>query len=230
MSVLKPLVFDQQTSAARILQQGDVIGGAETMGALTTAGAGTLTAALLAGGFIKRTGPAGGFTDTTDSAQNIINQLISGVFIGSGSLIGGQGGNAGVQPGTTWRLRYINTVAFAMTLAAGTGVTIVANGNVNASSVKDYLLTVTNGTPTQVFAATQVTGTAVITGLNQAQTNQLTVGMAVTGTNVAANSVIVSIQPGVGVTLNNNVTASLTLNALTFSPTVTIEGIGQGLL
>lgn len=230
MSVLKPLLIDPLSQNARILQQGDVLGGAEYYNTNSTVGASTLTAPQLVAGILKRTGPVAGFIDTTDSASNIINQMLAGQFIGSGSLIGGQGGNAGVQPGTTWRLLYINTVAFAMTLAAGTGVTIVANGNVNASSVKDYLLTVTNGTPQQTFVANQTNASAVITGLAQAQTNQLTVGMAVTGTNIAANSVIISIQPGIGVTLNNNATATLSLNSLTFSPTMTIEGIGQGLL
>ena len=230
MSFIKPLVFDQQSSASRLLQQGDIMAGAETYGSLATAGAGTLTAALLASNMLKRTGPGAGYTDTTDTAQNIINALLANNYVGSGAVPGGAGSSGGIQQGTTWRLRYINTVAFAMTLAAGTGVTIVANGNVNASSVKDYLITVTNGTPTQVFAATVDGSTKVITGMTQAQTNQLSVGQAVTGTGIAASSVIASIQPGTGVTLNNNTTVAGTLVALTFSPTVTIEGIGQGLL
>ena len=230
MSILKPLVMDNQSSAARILQQGDVIGGAEFYNILSAVGNSSLLAPNLVAGILKRTGPTGAFTDTTDTAQNIINQILGSVYIGTGSTVSGQGGNAGVQVGTTWRLRYINTVAFAMTLAAGTGVTIVANGNVNASSVKDYLITVTNGSPQQIFTANTTSGSNVLTNLPQNQTNQLTIGMAVSGTGIAANSVITAINPGASVTLNNNATVTGVNVSLTFSPTLTIEGIGQGLL
>jgi hypothetical protein len=230
MAVIKPLVFDQNTSATRILQQGDVSGGAEYYNTNSTVGNGTLTANQLCANLLKRSGPTAAFTDTTDSAQNIINALIGNAFIGTGSYVAGTGGNAGVQGGTTWRLRYINTVAFAMTLAAGTGVTIVANGNVNASSVKDYLITVTNGSAQQLFSANTTNGNNQITSLTQAQTNQLTIGMAVTGAGIPANTVVTGISPGSGVTINNNATATSTNVAVTFSPTLTIEGIGQGLL
>jgi hypothetical protein len=228
MAVQKPLIFDQSGSAARLLQQGDVMGGAEYYNTLATVGAGTITGALFNSNLLKRTGPTGAFTDTTDTAANIIAAILA-TFVGTGVTLGGVGGAGGIQPGTTWRLRYINTVAFAMTLAAGAGVTIVANGNVNPSSVKDYLITITNGTPTQVFTCNTNTSTSV-TGMSQSQTNQLSVGMAVTGSGVAANSVITAVIPGVGVTLNNATTTTVVNNSLTFTPTISIEGIGQGLL
>lgn len=227
MSIFKPVIYDG--GLQRQIQQGDVLGGAESLAALSTAGAGTLTAALLTSGIINRTGPTGAYTDTTDTAANIVSNLIANYNYQTSATAGLPGG-AAVQPGTTFRLRYINTVAYAMTLAAGSGVTLVGTTTVNASSVKDYLITVTNGTPTQVFAANTTNSSAVITGLNQFQTSLLSVGQAVTGAGIAASSVIVSIQPGVGVTLNNNATATGSLIALTFSPTVSITGLGQGLL
>jgi hypothetical protein len=221
MSLLTPVGYDNLLQ--RRVAPGDIMLGGEQAQSLTTVGAGTLTAALLLSGIINRTGPVGAFNETTDTAANIIAAMVANTqFQGSGAIT-----PQGIQPGTTWRLRYINGVAFVATLVAGTGVTLVGTTTVAASSIKEFLLTVTNGTPTQIYAANQVTGTAVITGLSAAQTQNLTVGMAVTGTNIAASSVIASIQPGVGVTLNNNTTATLNLNALTFAPTVSITSLGQ---
>jgi len=184
---------------------------------------------LLLSGILNRTGPVGAYIDTMDSSANIINAMINSFSYQTTGQTGVSNG-AAVQQGTTWRFRHINTVAFAMTLAAGTGVTLGTNVNIAASSIKEYLLTVTNGTPQQVFAASQVNGTAVITGLSQFQTALLSPGMLVTGTNIPASTTILSVQSGVGVTLSGNATATLNLNALTFNPTVSIVGIGQMLL
>ena len=225
MAILKSAVFDG--ALIRVLNQGDVLAAGEIINPLVTVGSGVLTAALLLGGIINRTGSVGAYADTTDSAANIINGMIANYpYVAPNT---GISSGAAVMSGTTVRLRFINTVAFADTIAAGTGVTLV-NPVVNASSVKDFLLTVTNGTPTQVFAGNQTNASAVITGMSQFQTSQLSVGMLVTGTNIQAASTIASIQVGVGVTLSLPVTATLALNTLTFSPTVTLTGLGQGLL
>lgn len=231
MGLFFALGSDGSSATPRLLQPGDIRAGNINLSkTLTTVGAGTILAAVLASGAVTRTGPTAGYTDTTDTATNIINALMPNVFIGSGAVPGGAGSSGGIQPGTNFPFIFINTVAFAMTLAAGTGVTLGSNVNCAASSVKDYIVTITNGTPQQVFAATVDGSTAVITGMTQAQTNQLSVGMAVTGTGIAASSNIISIQPGVGVTLNNNTTSAGTNVALTFSPTITINSIGQKLL
>lgn len=225
MSVSKPLIMDG--NIPRLIAQGDVLAGAEIISALTTAGAGILTGALLVSGIINRTGPAGVFNDTTDSAANIVNALLGSQNFQTSAVTGISGGVA-VQSGTTVRLRILNTVAFAETLVAGVGVTLAGNTVNAASSFRDYLIQVTNGTPTQTFAANQTNASAVITGLNQFQTSQLSVGMLVTGTSIPAAATIIGIQPGIGVTLSAAATATLALNALTFSPTVTIQGLGGG--
>ncbi len=214
MSLAKPLIFSG--GFERPVGQGDLMGAGEIIATLTTAGAGTLTGALLSNNILNRTGPTGAYIDTTDTATNIINAL-------------SDNGNR-VSQGTSYRLRYLNSVAYAMTLAAGTGVTLAGTTTVAASSVKDYLVQVTNGSPQKVYAATVDGSTAVITGMTQDQTSNLSIGMAVTGTGIAASSVVIGIQVGVGVTLNNNTTAAGTNVALTFSPTVTITGLGQGTL
>jgi len=226
MSVFKPVIYDG--SLQRQLYPGDVLGGAEVITNNATVGSTTLPASQLISGILNRTGSTGVFTDTTDTAANIIAALVAQYSYQQSPTNGLAGGNA-VQPGLSVRLRYINAVAFAATIAAGTGVTLGANSaTVNASSVKDYLLQVTNGTPQQTFAVNQTNGSAVLTGLTQFQTAQLSVGQLVTGSGLSGN--IISIQSGVGVTLSANASSTLILNAATFSPTVTITGLGQGLL
>jgi hypothetical protein len=225
MAIVRPVVYDG--GLQRQAFPGDVLAGGEFLNALTTAGAGTLTAALMVSGIINRTGPGGAYNDTTDTAQNIINAIMAQYNFSQAPTTGISAGTA-VPNGTTFRLKIINTVAFVLTMVAGTGVTLVGTTTIAASSIKDYLITVTNGTPTQVFAVTTTNASAVITGMTQFQTSQLSVGMLVTGTGVSGN--IISIQPGVGVTLSANASATGTLVAVTFAPTVSITSMGQMLL
>lgn len=79
---------------------------------LTTAGAGTWTGALIAGGIIYRSGPTGNFTDTVDTAANIISAV---------------GNSAQVQANNGWLLFFVNTTAFQATIAGASGVTIGGN-------------------------------------------------------------------------------------------------------
>lgn len=78
----------------------------QQVGALTTVGNGTLTAALLAGGIIQRSGPTAAFTDTTDTGANLDIQL------GSAALVG-----------VSWQVNYFNNSQFTATIAGTTGVT-----------------------------------------------------------------------------------------------------------
>ncbi len=74
--------------------------------AISTVGAGTLSAAALVGGIVTRTGSTAAFTDTTDTAANIIAALYS------------------QEISNSWIVDIINQTAFTETLAAGTGVTL----------------------------------------------------------------------------------------------------------
>jgi hypothetical protein len=206
---MKPMVND--AAFPRRAAQGDLMGLAEIVATLATVGAGALTGALLASNILSRTGPAGAVADTVDTASNIINA------VGNGAT------------GDTWRLRYINNVAFAITVTGVTGVT-VTNGVVNASSVKDFLLTLTCATPQAVVVGNTTNASAVVTGLTAAQTATLGVGQLVSGTSISGGTTILSIQPGVGFTMSANATATGVNVALTANPTVSILGLGQGLL
>lgn len=82
--------------------------------ALNTVGAGTVLAAAINGGLVARGGTQiAAFTDTTDTAANII--------AGNPGLIG--------KVGTTSLFTYTNNTTFPATLVGGTGVTI-SGGNV----------------------------------------------------------------------------------------------------
>jgi len=100
--------------------------------ALTTVGAGLILGAALKGQFITRSGPTGAFTDTTDTAANILS-----AFLGMYNIF---------EP-VTFAVQYVNTTAYTATLAAGAGVTIAANTgttlNVAAGAIATILVTMT---------------------------------------------------------------------------------------
>ena len=227
MTVAKPLIMDGMIP--RLISQGDVLAGAEILQTLTNAGNTTLTASLLLSGLLSRSGVGSAYSDTFDSAANIINGLL-GQAIYQATAVTGISGGAAIQLGTTIRVRILNNVAFTNSINAGAGITLVGSAIIAASSFKDFLLTITTGTPQQTFVANQINASAIITGLTQFQTAQLSVGQLVTGTNIPAAATIISIQPGIGVTLSAAVTATLVGNALVFAPSVSVTNLGGGLL
>lgn len=97
----------------------------EVITSLSTVGAGTITAVGIAGAVTSRSGPIAVFTDTTDTATNIIAAMP----------------NAHV--GQSFEYTYINTTAFTATLTGGTGVTVSVNTLVPANSWARYLVTYT---------------------------------------------------------------------------------------
>lgn len=208
MSLLK--MMSRDGGLMRQISIGDLLGASEALMALSTVGAGTVTGAILANNIINRTGPVGAVADTTDTAAAIVAAV------------------PGAATGDSWRIKYINNVAFALTLTAGTSVT-VTNGVINASSVKEFLVQLTNATPQVVATGTGVNGSPIITNMSVAATSQITPGMAVSGNGVNGTTVL-SVQPGVGVTLSANASISNSIVAITFNPVVNIIGLGQGLL
>lgn len=226
MSLATPLVMDGQL--ARTMVPGDVLNTQEQVQTLTTAGAGTVTAQMLLSGILSRTGPTGAVADTFPTASALIAALsANGGYVGSGSLSPG----GSLSPNASFRVRYINNVAFALTATAPDTSCVVTSPTINASSVKDFLITIVNGTPLYIANSCSTTnGSAVVTGLTQSQTMNITPGMLVTGTGIPGSTTVLSVQPGVGVTLSANATATNNPIALTFSPRYTVLGLGQGLL
>lgn len=220
------------------IQPGDVPATGISQFSISTVGAGTLTGAAIASGIIARTGPVGGFIDTTDSAWNIIQ-----------ALAGGFSAPDAVQ-GISFILTYQNKVAQAMTFAAGAGVTAGSNVNVAASAVRDYLVTILNASPPVTLSSGTTNATKNITFNSPIQTGTydtnstntkgygtVTPGMVVSGTGITAGTKVVGLVYGdqargfspnfiVGVTTDTNSTATNADVDLLFSPNVKFEGIG----
>lgn len=102
-----------------------ILTGMESKIAITTVGAGTLTAIALISGLIMRTGPIAAYIDTTDTATNILAAMIT------------------PEIGDSFDFTVVNGVAFIDTLAAGAGVTLEGITAIAASAVRRYRATVT---------------------------------------------------------------------------------------
>lgn len=113
-------------------------GAAAAATAISTVGAGTLTAAGFAGGLINRSGPVAAFTDTTATAAAIISAV------------------PGVPVGGSFNATIVNLSAHVGTLAAGTGVTLAGVTLMPPLSVLEVRVIILTAT------------TVLITGLNVA--------------------------------------------------------------
>lgn len=82
---------------------------------ITTAGAGTLTAAAMVAGIVDRSGPSGNYNETLDTADNLM------------------AANPQLSAGDSFEFWYRNTVAFVATLVVAEGAELVANTAVAAS-------------------------------------------------------------------------------------------------
>lgn len=136
----------------------------------------TITALQIAGGAIARTGTSAAFSDTTDTAANILALILAQIPVGYGLYCS-----------------YANNTNFPATLLAGSNVTI-SNGNIiPANSTNTYLLeptsatalsfvltdsnpnTISNAqfatnTTTTTFAAGQITGSGYVVYTNTGAT------------------------------------------------------------
>lgn len=212
--IVKPVIYDG--GQQRLVQIGDVLAGAQTVPATNATAGITVTAAMLLGGYVLRSA-GGAMTDTIDTAANLILGF-------NAAASGGQ-----LQNGTSWVVRWIETTAFTATLTAtaNTGIT-VNRGVAPASGMKDFLVTVVNGTPAQVHACTTTNASAVIV-MTPAQAATLSVGMIVT--NAVANlqgQTIIAINSSTGqVTMSGNANATNAAPgvAVNFSPIVQIDGL-----
>lgn len=115
-----------------------------------TAGA-VIPAADIAGAqeaYVTRSGPTANFTDTTDTAANIIAALPQNVQSG-GAL------------GTTWTMRIVNNSGFTETVQGGTGVTVTGTATLATNTFRDFVVKVTS-----IGASAAVSLTSVGSGTN----------------------------------------------------------------
>lgn len=120
----------------------------EIVTTLSTVGAGTITAAGIAGAITNRTGSQSGtpFTDTTDTATAII------------------AAQPNAHIGVSWEYTYQNTTNAVATLTGGSGVTVSGITAVNAGYTARYLVTYT--------AAATITMVGFSSGQSLASTQQ----------------------------------------------------------
>jgi hypothetical protein len=128
----------------------------ETQYTVTAQASGTLSAAAIAGARSCVVLSSGATALTTDSAVNIIAQVQNAVATAYKAGLGSFA--AGVNPpigapnlfNVTWTLTIVNTNAGALTLSGANGTT-VTNGAIPATSMRQFLVTITS--PTSVTVA-----------------------------------------------------------------------------
>lgn len=166
--------------------------------ALTTVGAGTITGAGIAGGITTRGGAQAftAFTDTTDSAANIIT------------------GRLNVAIGGSWEYTYANHTNAVATIGNGSGVTVSAVTIIPANSWANYLVTYTAANTITMMGIQQgyypSAGTVIVNGVTPATvTNAAVTGgshieitlKTVGGTVSATRPNVLTITPGTGFTV-----------------------------
>lgn len=216
--LLAPVVFDG--GLQRRLMPGDIVAGYEPAipATDTTNTTFAYTAAMLLQNTVYVRNPAGVSNDSWPTADALVSLLQAGLGLAYG-----------IPVGTSFRLRVINLSANLLTgtVTANTGVTQV-RGNVPASTSKDFLFQITNGTPLQTCTGiTSVNASAVLTGFTNAQLAALSPGMIVTNAIVGLQgTTILGVNQAAGsVTMSGNANASAAGNSITFSPTYTVSGL-----
>jgi len=213
--LLRPVVYDG--GMQRLLAPGDILAGFEpTLPATDTTVTLSYTSAMLLTPTYVRN-PGGASTDTFPTADQLISTLMTGL------------GMTGVPIGLSFRWKVVNLAAFLLTgaVTANTGVTMV-RGNVLASTTKDFLVQVTNGTPLRsVTNITTTNASAVLTNLGATDLANLSIGMVVTNAVAGQQgNTIIAINMTAGtITMSGNSNATATGNTFTFSPAYTITGL-----
>ena len=226
MSVVRNKVLS--LGLARAQMPGDVIAAMPTAMALTTAGNGTVTAAMVAAGFIRRSGPAGAFTDTLPTAEQIA------------AILRGFGLQAEWVSGLGLPLRIYNSVAQALTLAvpANEGISLSTSifgtsTAVAASKWRDYFVELMSApVPTLVATGATTNGSKKLLLAAEQPAGSVVTNMSVYGTGVGASAKVTHVIYGTSgikeVWVDTNSTADGTDIVLTFKPTVVVHSLGAG--
>lgn len=184
-----------------------------------TVGAATLSAEQVLAGWLQRSGPVAGFVDTWPSASALIAAMEAS-------------GNS-PQVGDCFDFHYQNTVAQAMTFAAGTGI-VSGTGtlNVAASITRWYRHTLLSTKPQTIIVATTTNANAVLTNVDNNVLRNVMPGMGVTGVGVGAAAVVLGVAyndaTGLGtITLSVVSTATADNIACTFFPRIRLDSLGS---
>jgi len=230
---------------------GDILNLSENVQTAALDAAYTYSGKEIADGDIFRTLMSAGRTDIMPSADDIIAALmgnLNAVSPPNNELYGLQPNRSvtlawpanvsPIQPGSSFRRMIVATTAFALTMSvpASKGISFAAapydQVDVAASSWREYLFKILNSSPTTVIPVSQTNATKPLTvsASNLEAIRNITPGMSAYGTNIAASTKVAAVNQDTGViTLDTNVTATLSNNAVTFTPTIVIYGLRSGL-
>lgn len=212
---------------ARQAGPGDLLAAGESIATLALDSNQTLTAAMIAAGIISRSGMSAGRTDTTDTADNVLN-----------ALCGNDVDRNALAPGNTFRFEYRQSVAFATTWAHGRGWIAGTGGlDVAASTIKTFMVEILNATRETSQTCSTTGANAIITLLTPIAMGLVTPGMLVSGTGITAGSRVIGVTIGdtvnrintdkiVAITIDQNTASAQAGTALTFSPVLRINGLG----
>lgn len=174
---------------------------------VTVAGSTPLTAQQILSGAISRTGPGGAYNDTFPSADSIMQAMPT------------------LMVGDSFKLNFINTVAFTNGLAVGEGGVLGANTNMVASSVRQFLFTILGDGSRQSFNCVTTNGSPVITGLDAIAIGLVRPGQGITGTGIPGSAFITAVNPITRtITINGNATAT-GVPAVTTFPRYRVDGV-----
>lgn len=148
---------------------GGAEGGSPLLTTLNDADDTVITAAALIGGAIARTGATAAATDTTVTAQALIDAI-------------GDGDNADLPVGSAWYVNYVNQTAQQITLAGGTGVT--ASGALVIPPYSSAMLLLTYSADTPAFT---LVGLGVFPNVAPLPAYKLTTAALESATMAAAN-------------------------------------------
>lgn len=175
---------------------------------VTPASSATLTAAAVLSGAVYRTGPTAGYADVFPSAADICAACPV------------------LNAGDSFEFFFINSVAFANTVAAGTGIVLGVNTAIAASNTRTYLLTALAVGVNSIAAISTTNASAVLSGFSDASLKLVSVGMGVTGIGIPASTTVIAVNATNNtVTMSANATATGSLVAATFTPRIQIDGV-----
>lgn len=173
----RPAAITQQTTTQAIADLASPSGKDIAITNLNTVGAATLTAAAITGLLIVRGGAQAGtaFTDTTDTAANLIAALPVGAEIGD-----------------SFYFKVVNTTNAQETIAAGVGVTLSGVQQIAQNTVGTFLLTWSGANAVTIFGESIVDrgidnfNLTADPGVNQDSTQGYGVGSIVFNTTAGA--------------------------------------------
>lgn len=230
---------------------GDLLNLSELPIAISNAAGVTYTGAQVVAGQIFRQAIGAAQTDTLPTANQIIDALRGALNIPNppnNALYGltpnqvvnlaWPGNLMPIDPGSTFRLVVANQAANAFTMAvpASAGMAFAAapfgtNVNVGASLWREYLFRILNSSPATVLSV-GTTNASVNLSIGQESydlLNQITVGMSVYGTGIAASTKVASVNRDIGrIVLDTAATATNNPVGISFTPTIEVVGLRSG--